>query len=393
VTYALDDNLTNQGLWALWHGGALEIPDVIGLPGTTLRVSGQLPPVLMPGDEPGAVAFGIGDLDVKLSLNLAAGALPAVSGQVEVEAYASYLLEGTIHYDGATKDLRLRAAPEDRQIHVHIRSISDGTDDIADAEQLEQIEAYAERLIKGAIAALADETLVSALLPPLRFRFAEPLGGGTVAALTLEVTGLTRTADHIVIDLALAAEEPPNSRLDGYLTLNNPWTLQDLQDLNIPDRFWFNTPHTEDPRSDAVPARSTTVLDYQRTTRPSCDRAGDEGDKKVCLPQWKFPLDYGWYCGAGRPVRGFLDNPMLDPVDYCCRLHDRNLFDPSLQSISPHNACGFVMCLSEATGFPADITERLPDVERARRQMYNKAAILCGVEVQPELPAPEIVPP
>jgi hypothetical protein len=316
-----------------------------------------------------------------------------VSGQVEVEAYASYLLEGTIHYDGATKDLRLRAAPEDRQIHVHIRSISDGTDDIADAEQREQIAAYAERLIKGAIAALADETLVSALLPPLRFRFAEPLGGGTVAALTLEVTGLTRTADHIVIDIALAAEEPPNSRLDGYLTLNNPWTLQDLQDLNIPDRFWFNTPHTEDPRSDAVPARSTTVLDYQRTTRPSCDRAGDEGDKKVCLPQWKFPLDYGWYCGAGRPVRGFLDNPMLDPVDYCCRLHDRNLFDPSLQSISPHNACGFVMCLSEATGFPADITERLPDVERARRQMYNKAAILCGVEVQPELPAPEIVPP
>ena len=51
------------------------------------------------------------------------------------------------------------------------------------------------------------------------------------------------------------------------------------------------------------------------------------------------------------------------------------------------------MCLSKATGFPADITERLPDVERARRQMYNKATILCGVEVQPELPAPEIVPP
>ncbi len=393
LTYALDDNLTNQGLWALWHGGALEIPDVIGLPGTTLRVSGLLPPVLMPGGEPGAVAFGIGDLDVTLSLNLAGDTLPSVTGQVEVAAYASYLMAGTIHYDGATKDLRLRAAPEDRHIHVHVESISNGTDDIVDAQQREQIATYAERLIKGAIAALADETLVSALLPPLRFQFTELLAGGTVDALTLGVTGLTRTADHVVIDMALTAEEPPNSQLDGYLTLNNPWTQQDLQDLNIPDRFWLNTPHTEDPRPDAVPARSTTVFDYHRTTRPSCDQAGSEGNKKVCLPQWKFPLDYGWYCGAGRPVSGFLGNPMLDPVDYCCRLHDRNLFDPTLAAISPHNACGFVMCLSKATGFPADIAERLPDVERARRQMYNKASILCGVEVQPELPAPQIVPP
>ena len=331
VTYALDDNLTNQGLWALWHGGALEIPDVIGLPGTTLRISGRLPPVLMPGEAPGGVAFGIGDLDVTLSLDLAANTLPSITGHVEVEADVSYLMEGTIHYDQATKDLRLRAAPEDRRVHVHISRISDGADDIVDAGQRAEVEQYAERLIKGAIAALADETLVSALLPPLRFQFSEASTGGTIDALTLEVTGLTRTADHIVVDVALAAEEPPNSQLDGYLTLNNPWTSQDMQDLNIPERFWFNTPHTEDPRPNDVPARSTTVFDYHRTTRPSCDQAGNEGDKKVCLPQWKFPLDYGWYCGAGRPVRGFLDNPMLDPVDYCCRLHDRNLFDPTLQ--------------------------------------------------------------
>lgn len=151
-------------------------------------------------------------------------------------------------------------------------------------------------------------------------------------------------------------------------------------------------PHIEDPDTTKVAARSTTVLDYHRSARRDCELAGnsDEGHP-ICLPQWRFPLNYGYYCGKDRPVRGFLGNPILDPLDYCCRLHDQNLFADPVRAV--HNACGFVMCVSQAEGFPADITERLPDVERARRQMYNKATILCGVEVQPELPAPEIVPP
>lgn len=389
LTYAIDDNLINQGLWALWHGGALEIPDVMGFPGTALAASALLPPVLMPGAQPGGVAFGIGDLDVTLSLDLTADTLPGVTGHVEVEAYVSYLLDGTIGYDNVTKDLRLRAAPGDRRAYVHVRRISNGTDEITDAARRALIEEYGERLIAGSIEQFAEETLTSTLLPPLRFEFNEPFAGGTVDALELQVTALTRTADHVVLDIALAAEEPPAPQLEGYLTLNNHWVQQDLIDVGIPFVYWSNTPHMEDPVAAAVPARSVTVHEYHRTNRVQCEQDGDP----VCLPQWRFPLNYGYYCGKGRPVNGFLGNPMLDPVDYCCRLHDRNMFNPVAGAANPQNACGFIMCLNQATGFPADITERVPDVERARRQMYNKGKLLCGPSVRPELPPPQIVPP
>jgi len=394
ITYAIDDNLANQGLWALWQDGGMEIPDVIGFPGTTLRISALLPPVVMPGTQPDEISFGIGDLNVALSLDLIPDMIPPVTGHVEVEAYVSYILDGKLEYDGATRDFHLRSAPENRTVYVQIKRLSDGINDITNPEFRAQIEAYTEQLLTRWIEQFADETLVSLLLPPLRFQFTEPVAGGTVDAIEMEVTALSRSADHFIIDMMLKAEEPTNSQLDGYLTLNNPWTRQDLIDQNIPIRFWDNTPTMEDPVASAIPSKSITVFDYQRTTRPECDAAGNSpaGDP-ICLPQWKFPLDYGYYCGAGRPVVGWTENPILDPVDYCCRLHDRNLFDPQGGATSPHNACGFVMCVSQATGFPADITSRMPDVERARRQMYNKASILCGPNIQPELAPPEIVAP
>ncbi len=402
MTYALDDNLINQSLWALWHGGAMEIPDIIGYPGIALRVSALLPPVLMPGKQPGAAAFGLGDLAVKLSLDLVADTGTPIPGPVVVEAYVSYVLDGAIAYDVATRDLHLRAAPEDRRAHVHITRISNGTDDITDAAIRERITTYAERFISRSIEQLADDTLISTVLPPLRFQLNEPAAGGTVDAIVMEVKALARTADHIVVDLALKAEEPPNAQLEGYLTLNKPWTQQDLIDRKIPENLRNTTVHIEDPNAALVPSRSTTVFDYQRTKRPQCDSAGQSQGKKICLPQWKFPLDYGWYCGAGRPVVGFTDNPVLDPVDYCCVLHDRQIWAaiPDLRTdpvghadAQARNACGVVMCMSQAMGFPADIVSRLPDVERARRQMYNKASIICGPEVQPEIPAPQIVAP
>lgn len=403
VTYAIDDNLTNQGLWALWHSGAMEIPDVIGFPGATLHVSALLPPVLMPGAQPDGVVFGIGDLKVTLTVDQLPGTPPPILGEVQVEAYASLVLDGRIEYDNGTRALHLQAAPDQRRTHMHVTRLASGTDDITDAAVRAEIETYAAQLISRAITQLADDTLVSIVLPPLRFQLDEPAAGGTVDALTMQVTALARTADHLVIDLSLQAEEPPDAPLDGALTLNEPWTQLDLFDRNIPPDYWSSTTHVEDPNATLVPARTTTVFDYRRTTRPQCDTAGNSpsGDP-ICLPQWQFPLNYGWYCGAGRPVVGFTENPILDPVDYCCLLHDRQIWAevPDLKTDpighadgQARNACGVVMCLSQASGYPADIASRLPDVERARRQMYNKASIMCGPHVQPELPAAEIVSP
>jgi len=401
MTYAIDDNLTNLGLWSLWRGGAMEIPDMIGYPGMALRVSALLPPVLMPGAQAGEVVFGVGDLKVVLNLTQMPGSPPPILGPVQVEAYVSYVLDGTVAYDGVTRDLHLQATPDSRRIYVQFTRISDGIEDVTDPGTRAAIETYAERVISRSIEQLADATLVSTVLPPLRFQFNEPAAGGTVDALEMEVTALARTTDHIVIDLRLKAEEPPNAQLDGYLTLNNPWTEQDLIDRKIPSKYWDTTIRHTDPEVEST--HTITVFDYRRTTRPLCDTAGEYNGKPKCLPQWKLPLDYGWYCGAGRPLVGFTqDNPVLDPVDYCCVLHDRQIWakvpDPKSDPIGfadaqARDACGVVMCMSQATGFPADITRRLPDVERARRQMYNMASIACGPDVQPEIPAPRIVPP
>lgn len=158
--------------------------------------------------------------------------------------------------------------------------------------------------------------------------------------------------------------------------------------MGMPPQFLPTTPTLND---EAEADRSVTVRDYRRTKRPACETDVTAGGEPRCLPQWKFPLKYGWYCGAGRPIEGFKGNPRLDPVDYCCRLHDQNLF--GLGGVSArHNACGFMMCLSQATGSPEDITERLPDTENARRQMYHQAALLCQQLVPVPLPEPTIVP-
>ena len=87
---------------------------------------------------------------------------------------------------------------------------------------------------------------------------------------------------------------------------------------------------------------------------------------------------------------GWLSNPKLDPVDFCCRLHDRNLFDPERGAASPLNACGFALCLHKARASAPDIFDLMPNVERARVNMYNRAGLLCAVGTLAPVGEPEI---
>ena len=65
-----------------------------------------------------------------------------------------------------------------------------------------------------------------------------------------------------------------------------------------------------------------------------------------------------------------------------------------LDAVSPANACGIVMCLSNAVGFPSTITDLMPSVERARQRMYDMSKLLCpGTSMPMDLPFPELVPP
>jgi hypothetical protein len=85
---------------------------------------------------------------------------------------------------------------------------------------------------------------------------------------------------------------------------------------------------------------------------------------------------------------GFKGNPVLDPVDYCCVLHDQLVWHDSPPNTGPEswpaliesqarNACGAAMCFGQASYQPADTAALLPDVERARRRMYEMAMLGC----------------
>jgi cysteine-rich repeat protein len=112
----LQDDLVNQALWALWYGGGLDLPDLRdeaaarGLDVEALAVFAHLPPVLMPGDEPGKVAFGIGDLEVTALVDVAK--LPGAigSGLAALTVRASGFVHGTLGVDAAAQKLDFDAS-------------------------------------------------------------------------------------------------------------------------------------------------------------------------------------------------------------------------------------------------------------------------------------------
>ena len=144
-----------------------------------------------------------------------------------------------------------------------------------------------------------------------------------------------------------------------------------------------------------------TVADYERKRR-ECE---DEYRDGTCFPKLQtvgvgailgcptanFPsLRYGRYCGLGHPPdpngRAFisgLEREPIDGVDYCCRLHDVQMWGEGRA-----NECGIAMCLSQASGYPANITELMPDTEEARQCWYDWAAAACPGDFDANAPPP-----
>ena len=72
----LKDDLLNQVLWALWYGGAMDFPDLtalagdVGVPGVSLSLRADLPPVLMRGQNGWNTRVGLGDVYVHATVDL-----------------------------------------------------------------------------------------------------------------------------------------------------------------------------------------------------------------------------------------------------------------------------------------------------------------------------------
>ena len=393
LTFSVNDNAINQGLWALWHGGWMELPDIIGLEGASARVSAMLPPVLEQVDSAGAAALGIGDLSVLLELQLGPLSLPPVTGRVVVDAFVSYRREGNVAFDPLFRRFRLTGGTD--RTAIEVKSITDGNNVITDPAQLALIRSFATSALGKAVRNLAERSLTSSLLPASSFEFQIP---GLVVGTT--IANASRLVDRVAFEPQFGLQLQPTVPAGAYLALNEPWTTADLLERGIPRPFHEYLEHWPGTRPDDD---FITVVDY-RSRRQRCDDEGaNESGSPFCLKEWEAPLKYGWFCGAGRPIArtdtdgdGILDSdgmsaPALDPVDYCCRIHDQNHFDTTftapLAAASPINSCGITMCLSKAKAWPHGIAAIMPGVEKARQAMYDQAAVLCSAGAQEEDPA------
>lgn len=388
LTYALNDNLINNGLWALWYGGYLEVDDLFGLGGVTMRVGAGLPPVLMPGPTGELSTLALGDLQVSLALTLPEGIVPGASGELSVDAFVSQYVVGTFSYDADAGQLQLSPNLSQSQSYVQVDSTSLNGDPVTDPEQAAAIRDYAENVISGATRMLLNDSLGAIPLPPLTLDFTETLGGGAITAIELTLLQVRDAPDGIFLDFSVNAQSSPLCGPNDTFSTNHRWGNADLMEQGVP-YLDGSIDYPECPSEPYCPDKAqpyeVTVGEYQ-SQFAACEAAGTYRGAAKCLTSWRLPLAYGWYCGGGRPVLDeaagddFWTTPILDPVDFCCKLHDLNLWDPVNAATSPLNACGFAMCLHQAATSASDIFRCMPNVARARIRMYNQAAILCTSE-------------
>ncbi len=388
LTYALNDNLVNQGLWALWYGGYLDLDDLFGLGGVTMRTRAGLPPVLMPGPTDDLSTLGLGELEITLEVSLPEGLVSGVTGELSVDAFVSQYVVGTFHYSAATGQLELSPELGQSESYVQIDSTSVNGEPITDPEQATAVEDYAENLIRGATRMLLNDSLGAIPLPPLTLDFSETVGGGTVTAVELTLLEVRDGADAIFLGFRVNAQSSPRCGPSDTLSSNHRWDDAVLIDQGVPyldGSIDYPVCPSEPYCPDKARPYEVTVGQYQ-SQFAACEAAGTYRGAAKCLTSWRLPLAYGWFCGGGRPVLdedagdSFWTAPILDPVDFCCKLHDLNLWDQDKNATSPLNACGFAMCLHQAATSSADIFRCMPNVARARVSMYNQAAILCTSE-------------
>lgn len=129
---ALRDDLLNQIFWALWYGGALDLPDLttlvgdLGFAGIELSFSALLPPVMMRGTGDSEVIIGLGDAYVRASVDLGVALGSGAPGEsvIEVGMLLSTLVGGAIDIDPTTNELLVSLDPDPRVL-VQIVDIDD----------------------------------------------------------------------------------------------------------------------------------------------------------------------------------------------------------------------------------------------------------------------------
>ena len=128
----ISDNTLNQIMWAMWYGGAFELPDIVGLApganveGVELGMTATMPPVVMPGRNGNDVEIGLGDLELTASLNLAEalGVESPAAEAIEVRLYLSAIMGASFDYDPINHAIQIEI-DGDPTIAVEVVEISE----------------------------------------------------------------------------------------------------------------------------------------------------------------------------------------------------------------------------------------------------------------------------
>ncbi len=180
---AVNEDALNQALWAVWYGGALDIPDVAAaLPlvpeGVDISVYAGLPPVLMPGRNGNLFEIGLGDLQVEGSVDINAllGNPDAPPQFVSLSMTLSLVAGAAVSADHDVNAVRISLDPEP-QIFVEIHQIDDYTYGQLLGERLAET-------LSEALTGLLGEALSVVQLPSFDLSGTAGLPSGTVWGLT-----------------------------------------------------------------------------------------------------------------------------------------------------------------------------------------------------------------
>lgn len=266
-------------------------------------------------------------------------------------------------------------------------------------------------------------------------RFALVVSDGRLSSTPSVVRVFVRAAPPSAADGFLPTMAA--SLAKGRFTLNNPWTRADLEyeqiycesgavgqcfDLDpdllayesIPGVWQWVRPYTTtiteyearrrqceqdynelyDADTWENPVTGWTYHFQDRKCYPTLQLANNLQESTVGDPAAQQVLQrYGYYCGGGFGAQTATfgsDAPEpLDGVDYCCRLHDDQVW--RYEGKKESNECGIAMCLRQAT--VKGIAALPPDVEEARQHWYGEGAVggatyLCPGNQSDDAPAP-----
>ena len=230
LRYGLNDDAANQMLWALWHGGGLELSNLqtyaAGLPqvdvdlaGVTLNLSGMLPPVLMPAEQSSQVILSIADARVTGSVDLDQNAALPGSGIVSFDVFAGLITDGRTGFDIESNLLNLRLGDLGSQFYLQANSLQlDGNPLTGEAARA--VEAYLRGVVRAVLRQLVSDISARIQLPRLQIDFPALLFGAN-SGLLLDIVSLRRDQDRFVVSVDPDdAYAPPVANIGNWSQLS-----------------------------------------------------------------------------------------------------------------------------------------------------------------------------